>query len=365
MAPREKSREVEVATRQPIIDATILSSSLTPEVITNGEVQAMVRSAEAILAADGVGSTVNAIPARVSQSYAEVRVNKKVYYARVFSLEDKDEQQLPGIVFDESIDPEVQTPNPFALRFVGDKDRPLLMRDNELDPIVNSPQDIAVVKDILRTLAHAKTEHEHARAELAEQERLQRHRIRERKLEQAKTFGVRAGATVAAIGAVGLAAFGAIKGIVWISEQTPPKDKPEPELVLSGGAEIALGSTGSPEFSAKLFESQYDVEEMDSDDYYGDIELDLKDSLREVFIYSSKKGKNCVSFNIARAPLDTKLVAWTSFVATDGTSRADELEVKHEVQKGTVCWNGKERGDLDDPRIVVKLKPAPASPNPR
>ena len=359
MAPREKSREVEVATRLPLIDATSLSSSLTPEIVTNGEMQAIVRSAEAILAVDGVESTVNAIPARVSKGYAEVKVGKKVYYARAFSLEDNEEQQLPGIVFDETIDPEVQTPNPFALRFVGDKDRPLLMRDNELDPIINSPQDIALVKDILKVLGHAKVEREQALAVQTEEERLRRHRLRERRLEHAKTFGVRAGATVAAIGAVGLGVFGLISGVMWIEEHTP-QDEPEPELRLSGGAEIALGSSDAPEFSSKLFENTTDIQNMGSDGRFSDVELDLQDPVREVFITSSKKSKNCTSFNIARIPLDTKLVAWTDFTAADGTSRADELEVKHEVQKGTVCWNGEERGDLDDPRIVVKLKPAPA-----
>lgn len=353
-----------------IMDASIFSTQLSAEVVTPGELEGMSRMLDALLDETGTQSTINGIPARVSVVEREVKVTdtgrqNQRYWGRVFCLDEKDVHgnEVRGIVFDETPGLPVLTPNPLAVRFSSDyTGRPTLIVDNELDPVVNDPTYAEFVKGILKDLSYKAeaVKLERKQAEKAEKE-ARRNRIRYAIQGARETGGKVLGWALAATAGTGL-----VVGLGYVLSRIDvefPEDFDDRDIELpADGQTISLGKQASPAFSQELYESQElspdDVPTLPASTTNDDDDvLSMDDLARQIWVESSKEGKNCSTVNVAqRLPLDTELLAWTDFTSSDGKSRADELEVLFETDKVKVCWNGQERHEDDDPRVVVKLK---------
>lgn len=355
-----------ISSTQPV-DASLLEPSLSPEIVTSGEIESMLRVADYLLKEEGVESTVNGMPAIVSEGAIPVRVKKKNYYARLYKFEPSKEnpdQGLPAIAFDETFQMEVITANPYALRFSKYGDKPSIIADqDELNPVPNSPAHVELAKSILQEFAHQHVEAKHIADENVAQRRIEKSKHRH---EVAGIIG-RASLKAAKVATALVAAGGIIGGAVYGVGKIHISHFDDKKLSLIGGTEISIGSTGHPEYSPKLF-SNKQYSEVQIPDLVElpnaatpDMGLNPKQTLREVIILSSKKGKNCETRAVKRVPLDTRLVAWTDFTGQDGQSRADELDVDYKVGELKVCWNGQELGPEDDPRVVVALRSASES----
>lgn len=341
--------------------AAAFAPSLSPETVTPGEVEACYGIANNLLAISGVESTVNGIPAVVSDAYQRIEIEGQTYYGRIYkflvSQGDILGDGMPAVVFDQTTDINVVTPNHLAVRFAKIGDRISLIVDNDLDPLIDQPEHLTAVRTLLQSLTDTQQKQQIRKRQDEESAAArQKARRREAVAGVARTAGKiarRAGAVAVA----GVAVAAAVYGISKIDI----KDFDDADLTLEGGTELVLGSTGSPQFSRELYDSdkldRNDIPNLFDNTETGDQQLDMDNLFRDIEITSSKDGQNCESAEVERVPIGTRLVAWTDFTGPDGTSRADELEVMYTTEKVEVCWNGEELNDDDDPRVVVALRP--------
>jgi hypothetical protein len=355
------------------IDASVFEASLSSEIVTYGEVEAMLDAAKEILAVDSEISNVNGLPAIVSRQAAEVEISGKTYYARVFQLTLHDAQkepELPAIGFDETPDVAILTSNPFAFRFKEFGEHGYVLEtDGNIDVTVNNPEHVRVAKRILNELGmkeiaveeqkrQAETEAKAAEEHAKQQRKQERHNSRAYAWERAKEWGGNIVATVAVIGALAAAGFGVVKGV---SALQPENYDDRTDVHLDGGTEIPMGQSGIPEFSRELYNNpplSRDTMPIIEPSGSEDIVLEMHDKLRQVIIKGSQESNHCQEIKIEHVPLGTTLVAWTDAVDANGNSRASEFQVDNEVDKFRVCWNGQERDKDDDPRVVVALRAA-------
>lgn len=164
----------------------LLTSEVTPEHLSVSEfpelaraltenrsaLEALHMSAAALLERDGTDSTINGLPAVVTETYSVVPVNGKSYFARIGALKASkkngsvDDQRLL-VVFDEDEDTKVRTLNPYALYFKEFGSVASLVVANELDPILDNEKYAglvqAIVDDIHRKVSLSDTEKTEAR----------------------------------------------------------------------------------------------------------------------------------------------------------------------------------------------------------
>ncbi len=356
------------------IDGSVLAGNLAAESVTPGEVRELLRIARHELETEGVESTVNGLPARVTKDAIPVEVDGKTYLARVYMLNavgEDDEDVLPGIGFDETPDVAIVTPNANALRFMRtwSNDKPAIIADsNDMSPEVDRPEHVEIVRNVLRGIATQIAERKQQEAQVSIDAKRER---AESRRGTARAIG--RGALKAVKWTVGsAAAAAAVAAAVYGIGKIDIKSFDDHHYKLDGGTELVLGESGHPEFSKDLYDSSsLNAEHMPGvyDDNHHDSgatsdssdTLEASDTLREVTIYGSKGDYKCEEFPIEQVPLDTRLVVWTDAVDANGISRADEFTVKYEAKTGRVCWDGKEQDKHDDPRIVVALRPASES----
>lgn len=365
-----------VGRRQPV-DASIFAPGFSAELVTTGEVESLYKSAEILLKATGEDSSINGVPALVSSIYEPVTINiqhgeKKealACYARIFQLYNQkgQEPELPGIVFDSTTDLTVATRNIFAIRF---KQWPngsyyLMFDTNEVEPVINTAAHVNKVAEILAGLNHTFVASEAEKRAQEAQARRERAAVRVRRNRGIRKVSRRV-AVMAFYGVAGFsAAFGLIKGLGAVI----PEDFDTRELTLSGGTELAVGETGTPAFASELFDDSFssptvpnleeDGKDPDNSMANPDEELNADNLFRDVWLRSSKPEHedNCQNVAIEPIPENMRLVAWTDFDSPDGTSRANELVIRHDEDSFIVCWYGQELGDDDDARVVVTLRP--------
>lgn len=340
------------------VNASLIAPALSGELVSQGLLQGMLRQAEIILAEEGTRTTINGVPATVSRSFAPTTVGDKQFFARVYKflpnsdLHESAADMLPGIVFDETEDVTVQTPNPYAMRFMEFGDVLRLQFDDVANdmvaPVVDDPAHVALFKTLLTAI-------EGQTKELQLQQETTRRYSRQDRLE---TIGHAARAS-----AIGLVVLSVIGGVVYLIATRDRRNTQEKfdghNYTLPGGRQIAVGQSLSPEYVTTIpsFGTIPGFEYTSGKYDYAD-PLDPSETLREVDITSSKKGKNCTAFPINNVPPTSVLRAWTDFVdPATGRSRADELSVTFHLDKGRVCWNGQERNKEDDPRVIVSLNP--------
>ena len=342
----------------PEVDANLIAHAVSSEYINQGLLDGLLRQSEIILAEEGVDSTINGAPAIVSSSYTRAVVGDKHYFARVYKnipspqLHETPADMLPGIVFDETEDISVQTPNPYAMRFMRLGDLLRLQFDDiandMVTPMVDDPAHVALFKTLLTDIENQTKE-------------LQQQQIDARRYN--RRYRLQATGRAAKIGAVALAIVSAVSagvyGIKQIDHRTTPEKFDQHNYSLPGGRQITVGQTLSPQFVAVIpqFGAVPGFEYTSGKYDYTDA-LDPSETLREVDIISSKAGKNCATFPVNNVPPTSILRAWTDFIdPASGQSRADELSVTFHLDQGRVCWHGKERNKQDDPRVIVSLNP--------
>ncbi len=382
------------------VDGALIAPSLSKEIVTSARIEGMIEIANSILEVNGVNSTINGVPALVSEfSYPVTMVGSdnngegEVYFARAakhlpINSQNKDQKPLPKLIFDETPDLPVITPNPNAILFTESVYGFGLQVDiSDLNPDVNNPAHAKLIMGVLTKIARGVQAAAEAKRveETAKQERLtqEREAQKARTQHERKTRNLHCWQRVKKIGTSVLKYTGMtvmagaiVGGPIYVASTIDlprHRDYDERGYALAGGTELTLGagSEGNPEFSKQLYEdTKLATHKMptllteEDDGFVGssqDMNLDVTDTLRNIIIFSSKPGKNCSTATLDKAPLDTRLVAWTDFTAPDGTSRADELSVLYETDKVKVCWNGEERSINDDPRVVVTLRPASES----
>lgn len=378
------------------IDGTLIAPSLSKELVSTARIEGMIMMANATLVADGVETTVNGIPAVVSEVSVEVIVPKpgyapsnapqqQLYHVRAARLQPTSARKdkvnpLPALVFSESDDLPVITPNPNALRFVELVKGPSLVADmSQLEPDVDSPAQVEWTMSVLTRLAEKIEAIDTAEeaALQAEQKHLQQEHATRR--QHRRSIMKQVGGMTLKWGGGLLGATAAVTGLVYgIGKiDIEPRQDIDDRLKrtqLAGGTVFTLGSTEStPEFSRQAYEDSLlgrniiPYLDLNSDrtspkiSSSQDNSLGLDDTYREIVLTSSKPGKNCEEASVDKVPLDTRLVTWTDFAGPTGQSRADEFKVKYEVGKVKVCWNGEERTIDEDPRVIVALRPASSS----
>lgn len=347
------------------LDGSAVAIGFSKETVTPGEVESMCIAANSLLSGHARRAPVNGVPARVTDLYTKVTIGEDLYHARVGEFLEKpiasSAENLPFILFDETPDTTVQTPNMVAVRFERIGSNIVLITDNELTPSVNDPHQVALVKKILSKLT-----------ERADAQTASLHEKKKIKREQRVNYIVEGAGRIARVGAgVGLSVailagvFIGLKKVDW-SELADGPGTPfdKKDLTLPSGAVISLGESGSPEYSTELFaSSDLSIDEVPVAEYdtgssnYDDTEvLNLDGNLRQIKLYSSKDGKNCEEAPVEKVSSNSEIIAWTDFTNPDGTTRADELEVKYTVENVEVCWNGQEIDEQDDPRVVLLLR---------
>lgn len=125
-----------------------------------------------LLAQDGVRSSVNGLPAVVTQAYADIVTEDGAYRAKIARFSPTKRTREPNhdlmIAFDVSSDEKVDSLNPFALKFKQFGGDYCLVVDNGMDPVVNDAKYISLVSAILKSIgdkiASAPTKSEELRA---------------------------------------------------------------------------------------------------------------------------------------------------------------------------------------------------------
>lgn len=344
------------------INGDAIRVGLSSEIVTTGEVLSMAITAESLLKRDGFATRVNEIDATITHACAAVEVADKTYYARVAKYKTDPltpgTETLPFILFDETPELSVRTPNTRAVQFSRMGSNISIVTDNDLSPVVNDPEQAEVIKSILNEIGDKLDKSETQKTTARKQRREARvHGILEGAASAVKTTGA-----IALCGAILVAGGLGLKRVDWSEIADGPGTPFDKQgLTLHGGNAVRMGDSGTPEFSAQLFGSEAlaatEVPDVSNKNGSNDAEpLHLKSGLREMTITSSEKDKNCESAPVDRVPLNSEVVAWTDFTAPNGDSRAEELSVKYEVEEVTVCWHGQERNDQDDPRVVLDLR---------
>ena len=351
-----------MTTGENTINGDAIKIGLSNEIVTTGEVLSMAITADSLLKRDGFETRVNEVDATITHTFATVAVEDATYYARVAKYKTDPlfpgTETLPFILFDETPELRVRTPNTRAVQFTRIGSNISLITDNDLNPIVNDPAQAEVVKHILDEIS--------VQVDRSEDEKVAtRKRKREERIDnivESIWDGTKKVGAFALCGAILAAGGYGIKRVDWSKIADGPGTPFDKQgLTLRGGTAVKVGHSGIPEFSTQLFDSEAlastEVPSIYEESSGTDAKpLHLTSGLREITIKSSKKGKNCESAPVDKVALNSEVVAWTDFTTPNGETRADELSVKYEVEKVTVCWHGQERNDQDDPRIVLDLR---------
>ena len=350
------------------INATSLAAALNPEYETRGQVEGLYDAATYVLQTGGVAAKINGREALISEQHTDVVVGDKKCYARIFQEGDR-----IGFAFDETPDINVTTCNANALYF---SQLPLgvsLVADTAQEPVVDEPEHVALASQIIADLteksvaiaekkAQQKAKEEQERAAQKKFAAEQRARVRAEKRHHIRRTATKGATVTVAVGMVGGALFGVVSAINGMPEDPvfdelnpAPQIETEPAVILEGNEGV------SPMFAQELIDERVftgtdskipelvDYHEssgyLDTDDTEA---LTLSHTFREVHVASSKPDKNCTTFEV-QAPDGAEIHAWTDF------RNPDELTVTYKDGTGNVCWNGEERDELDDPRIVLSL----------
>ena len=379
----EKERQ-----QHPILPSIIENSfDMTPDVreFVDRVGNAMV-SIRDMLEYDGVEQEVRGETLIVGRSRVEVTDSRgNVYYARAFEVNrnevDGSVTKEWGILYDQTPSHEEVVANPTLLRirqqYGFNPDIVLLpATDSGAGAIMNDPEVAAHIFELTPQLvkaAKATQRKELVRLESEKQQRAaaERNEKWQKQLASERRWG-RVKRTVAVAGVLGMAG-ASVYGLAQVpwSEitDTDAENFDEHEYAIEDPAQpITLGEQGvHPLFSDELYEREseelgyLDIPTMaggeDSVTETSQLTTDEATSLRQVVITSSKEGKNCevVALN-DRLPLNAELLLWTDFANPDGSPRNEELDVSLSNEALAVCWNGEERNDDDDPRVVFELR---------
>jgi hypothetical protein len=350
------------------IDASHLTESMTTETVTQGVVHTLHATLEQQLATNGHEYHLHGRPVITTEYYHPVTMRLggededaevQEYYARPFRyLHPRPDEQgtLLSIAFDTQPDPDITTPNAYWIRFVDVGGRVTLRVETAELPRDNNPEDIRLVQSLVQQFLEDGAE------ESADRQSQARERHRQRM--NAARIGAWSVTGLAAVVAIVWGGIAVLDNVAESLDKTGQFDKKD--KALTGGTQIELGHSGHPEFSDDLYADPdleaSDIPEMavdDPDDTETPDDLDPDDTLRQLTVTSSEGGKNTAEADIDSEgiPRSARLVAWTDFADENGTSRADELTVTYERDTVTVEWEGQERNDDDDPRVVVALIP--------
>ena len=351
------------------LDISRFDQTLSAEVVTSGEVQAIIDQARFILNSTQVLSNVNGIEAYVSEASAVTENGDKRYLARIFEYTPKGMRsigkpnELPvfGMAFDEDESTEISTVNPRAVTFSKSVlGFPTVTVDNGLDPRVNDPKDVDLVKTALREIEAESRRTVSKRVEDKKLEELAKRNARAARISKvghlAGKFTKYALKTVAVVSVVGGSIVAGI-AIKHIKGEVDFDEDPTIEIP-KGGTVVELGADPtSPEFVPELIGNEkLSVDNVPYEGGSQDGTVSTGDKISQVVIGSSKDGLNCVHVPVSdRTSLDSHVLAWTDFVNPDGKSRANELTVEYDVADIKFCFVGQEVNDQDDPRILFTL----------
>lgn len=355
--------------RPEALDISRFGETLSSEVVTPGEVQAIIDQARFVLNSTQVLSKVNGVEAYVSEASAVTKNGDKRYLARIFeytpkgmkSIGRQDELPVFGMAFDEDESLEVMTVNPRAVIFSKDAlGSPTITLDSGLYPRVNDPEDVEKVKEAVRKIE--------AKSRLTISQRVESKRLEELKKRNARAARISRAGHIAGKYSMyalkGVAAFGLVGGvftagraILNVEGEVDFDDDPTIQIP-TGGAVVELGADPTfPEFRAELIGDEklsQDSVPIEGSDQSGTV--GTGDKISQVIIGSSKDGLNCVDVPVSdRTSLDSHVLAWTDFVDPDGKSRANELTVEYDVADIKFCFVGQEVDDQDNPRVLFKL----------
>lgn len=361
----------------PHLDLSRFREGLSPEHVTDGEVQAVFEQANAILGETGVRSTVNGIEALVSSEYAEAVLDGVPFYARVYrytkrgrELGEISELELgQGLVFDEDKSLSVISSNPRVIRYEYRTDRPIIIYDDDqLSPRVNDPTDVAIIQTAQNNIVHkieiGRATKQRLQTEAEERARAERETRNARRWRAVKDIGRKAIRGIAGATALTAIGFGVIAGGKKIADIEPYDYDLDPRVhVPVGGTPHTIGDpAATPDFDKVFLNdpilSRAKVPDMSTDEESesGDPYLGADNILRDVILTSSKEGKNCVTIELSdKVGIDSTLKSWTDFVDENGVSRADELSVEYNVGETEVCFIGEETSDEDDPRVILRV----------
>ncbi len=360
------------------IDTSRFKASLSPEIVTEGEIQAIFDQADAILRTSSVRTEINGIPAIASEQYMPDNVDGTPYYLRVFRYLSPEMQRtkidsstpFQGLVFDDDPDILIRSPNPRAIRYDRSIGRPMIIVDTETEPRVNDPVDVRYVEkaqnEIVRRMQMAefkKVELAQKELEESQKERAEHWAHRYRRIKHAMRVTGKFVGITAAVGLVGGAGFVGCRALLnyepYDYDSDPGVEVPDQSTatVLSiGDADSAPAFLEDFMSNKKLLRGAVTV--VDSDDSHYDTSLGPDDVLREVILRSSEPGKNCANVDVADGMgLGSKVLAWTDFIDENGKPRNNELSVKYGSGFVKVCFIGQEKDDNDDPRVILKLIP--------
>lgn len=376
----------------------------TDRIVTSGEVQTVIRTADHLLDTFGEAQQLSTgDDVTVSAESVEHETEEGVVYLRLMRYEKprrigKERLRDMYLVYDKDPSPSrLRIDNPHFIRLEsGDDISPGIYVEQGMQyiPAYNDPEMVDFVREtVMEILDQCETNAQLSEEQKADPKiakliadlrewRQNREGImkktgawwdgknwREKRTYRRVLFG--------AIGAVaGLGITGGIMALAHSQTSKPSAVETfdEQGFGLDGGTVLSIGESGHPEFSFDLLQSEElaaseipELGDHDSIDQAGNFGPNVNDgqdvedkadisNLREIVMNSSKDGKNEETVYVDFDSPEDQVRVWT-----DEADRTDEFTVTVDNDSVTVRWDGQERENEDDPRIVLQRIPADQS----
>ncbi len=309
---------------------------------------------------NGGPTTINGEPAVATRYYYPERVGQNDFYVRALRRPDITGRDAHSLVFDTSPDLKIETVDPNLLHF-------------QEDPITGNVQIASGIRmgeqiDEAGAIKYSRTVVDSLKAAVRKDQLALERQAAERKWQRQRRWETtrRTGAIGAAciVGASALT-YGVRASQIFESWEARYDQK---EYTLPATNTVGLGEHGQPAFSPELLVSDdsgivnapdlNDGSESYKINTLDDTSFTVTDGIRKLTLLSSEKGNNCAETILdTLPPAGTRIASWTGAADGDAQSHAHEFDVRFNIDRVQVCWNGQEKDYDDNPTVFVRMIP--------